>query len=224
MKKYLIIFLLIPLAIACKKDPELPYCELHPDDCVDVREVKDYFYFNYGSWWVYVEENSGKRDSVYVTETSNDTGSVLFSTEVFSSYDEHYLNFWTTGVRPYVKNNIAHKSERSTSVNRAKWKTGGGGYVGESNCFLFYPVPGLWTYSYGGAYVSNNILKVEDVLPTITILDKIFYQVAIISEEHTIVEHSQPTNHYYSPNIGLIKKELIDSNQVWNLVDYHIVK
>lgn len=225
MKKYLLIFTLLPLLMACKKDPPLSYCEEFPDDCVDVREVKDYFYFNYGSWWVYVEENSGKRDSVYVTETSTDPNSVLFSTEVFSSYDEHYSRFWATGVRPYVKNNIAHKSEWSTNVYRSKWKPGGGGVVGEAQCFIFYPTPGLWTYSNGGGYIGyDNILKIDTVFDFITINFVDFENVVKVTEEHTRIEHAQPTNHYYSPKIGLIKKELLDSNQVWNLINYHIVQ
>jgi hypothetical protein len=224
MKTKILALLLLSLVMACKKPP-VSYCTQYPDDCVDVREVKDYFYFNYGSWWVYVEENSGKRDSVYVTETSSDPHSVLFSTEVFSSFDEHYSNFWTTGVDPYVKNNIAHKSERSTRVMRAKWKPGGGGFLGEASCFIFYPTPGLWTYFNGGGYIGyNNILKIDSVFNFYSINSVDFENVVKVTEEHTRIEGSQPTNHYYSPNVGLIKKELIDSNHIWNLVDYHIEK
>ncbi len=223
MKKYLLIFTLLPLLMACKKDPPLSYCEEFPDDCIDVREVKDYFYFNYGSWWVYVEENSGKRDSVYVTETYSDTGSVLFSTRLFSTYDEYEYRFWTTGVNQDVKNNMAKKSERSTRVNRNK--TTSGDHVAEAECLMFYPYQGAWVYSYGGTYIGfDNILKIDSVLRDYSIYDNNFNNVVKVSEEHTAIEESQPTLHYYSPNVGLIKKELFDSNQVWNLVDYHIVK
>ena len=223
IKKHLIIQLILLGVIACRKDDEIPYCEEFPNDCVDVREVKDYFYFNYGSWWVYEEENSGKRDSVYVTFTGSDTSSVFFETWLYSTYDGYDYTFWTKGVRPEVKNNIAKKSVKSTTVYCAKSKPGD--YVGEGECFLFYPQPGLWSYSYGGGYIGyNNIVKVDDILNEYTVIDSKFYNVVKVSEEHTAFEESQPTVHYYSPNIGLIKKELLDSHQVWNLVDYHIVK
>ncbi len=214
------------LISACKKDPEPPvksYCELHPDECVDVRDVKNYFYFQVGTWWVYEEENSGKRDSVYVTETFSDTGSVIFSTRLFSEYDGYYYRFWTTGVGSNVENNMTKKSERSTRVLRSKGKPGD--YVGEATCFLFYPTAGLWTYTNGGGYIGyGNKLEVEEVFENYLVVDESYQNVVKMSEEYTVVEESQPTIHYYCPNVGLIKKELLDSNQIWNLVDYHIEK
>jgi hypothetical protein len=32
----------------------------------------------------------------------------------------------------------------------------------------------------------------------------------------------QPTNHFFSENVGLVRKELIDSSKIWNLIDYYI--
>jgi hypothetical protein len=37
-----------------------------------------------------------------------------------------------------------------------------------------------------------------------------------------MAEHSQPTIHWYAEGVGLIKKELLDSNQVWLLTKYHV--
>ena len=31
-------------------------------------------------------------------------------------------------------------------------------------------------------------------------------------------------NYYFAKNIGLIKRENIDDNEVWELIDYNIVK
>lgn len=85
MKNILIILITIIVAISCRKDDSLHHCQQFPEDCVDVREVKNCFYFNHGSWWVYEEENSGKRDSVYVIETFSDTSSYYFTTKVHST-------------------------------------------------------------------------------------------------------------------------------------------
>lgn len=227
MKKgcfYIIVFLLV---LSCKKDPPIPYCEEFPDDCVDVREVKDYFYFKLGSWWVYEEEHTGIRDSVYVTETYNDTSSVLFETWLYSTYDGYDYTFWTTGVRPEVKSNMAKKTERSTRVIRAK--TTPGDHVAEDGCFLFYPIPGLsTTTSYiSGAGIENyhiGALVMEFIYSSYNIEGTTFNNVVYVSEENNPVEEGQPTNHYYSPHVGLIKKELLDSNQIWNLVEYEIIQ
>ncbi len=221
MKRKILILFFLPLFMACNKDPEIPYCELHPDECVDVRDVKDYFYFKHGSYWVYEEENTGLRDSVFVHETWSDTESVLFSTELISTYDGYEYRFWTTGVNgSLVENNLTKKSDKSTRVVRSKGKPGD--YVGEDACFLFYPMSGLWTYTYGGPNITNNVLQIENVFTNYTVIDNNFKDVVYISEQHTAVEEKQPTNHYYSPSIGLVKKELLDSNQIWNLIDYHI--
>ena len=226
VKKLLLVFSFLLLLFSCKKDPpipSIPFCEEFPDECVDVREVKDYFCFKIGSYWVYEEENSGKSDSVFVTETSSDPESVVFSTELYSTYDGYEYRFWTTGVRPEVKNNQAKKSEWSTTVYRNKGKPGD--YVAKGECFIFYPVVGLWSYSYGGAYIGyDNVLEIEDVFTEYKVNKENFKNVVKVTEEHTAIEESQPTVHYFSPNIGLIKKELLDSNQIWNLVDYRIVK
>ncbi len=221
IRRMLLFAFVLLLVTSCKKDPPTSYCSENPGACVDVRDVKDYFYFKIGSYWVYEEQTSGERDSVYVIETESDPNSVLFLTRLHSTYDGYDYPYWTKGVDPSVKNNVARKSERATSVRRAKTKTGD--YIAEATCFLFYPTKGLWTYSNGGGYIGyDNRLEVNDVFDTYTVLDQNFIDVVCIKEDHTAIEESQPTVHYYSPKIGLVKKELLTDNEVWNLVKYHI--
>ncbi|NOQ71660.1 MAG: hypothetical protein GQ574_06650, partial [Crocinitomix sp.] len=56
MRTLIFLLLLLPLAFACRKDEDpdanLDFCELNPEECVDIRKVKDWFYFNFGSYWV----------------------------------------------------------------------------------------------------------------------------------------------------------------------------
>ncbi len=222
--QYLLLFTFVLLSVAsCKKDPPTSYCSENPGACVDVRDVKDYFYFKIGSYWVYEEQTSGERDSIYVIETVNDENSVLFSTTKRSTYDGYDYRYWTTGVTSSVKNNVARKSERTTRVVSSKFKSGD--FVAEATCFLFYPTKGMWTYSNGGGYIGyDNKLEVKDLFANFDVLDQNFLDVVMVGEEHTVIEESQPTVHYYSPKIGLVKKELLTDNEVWNLVKYHIEK
>ncbi len=177
--QHALLFAFVLLSVAsCKKEPEkIPYCEEYPNECVDVREVKDYFYFKIGSYWVYEEETSGESDSVYVIETSNDTGSVLFSTTKYSTYDGYDYRYWTTGVAPSVKNNMAKKSERTTSVSRAKTKPGD--YIAEATCFLFYPTKGLWTYTNGGTGYVENVLIIDMIYDNLNVDGKTFEDVVL---------------------------------------------
>ena len=213
---------MVLLFCACKKkDPISTFCDENPDDCVDVREVKDYFYFEVGSYWVYEEENTGMRDSVYVTETNSDPETVIFSTRLFSTYDEYFYRYYTTGAG-YDVDNIAKKSDISTRVHRSKGKPGE--YIATDPCFLFYPTVGSWTYNYGGSKTTEDTLIVANLFKEYNLKTFVFSDVVCMRKRYTAIENLQPTLHYYSPNIGLIRKELIDSNQIWNLVDYKIVK
>ncbi len=225
--QHALLFAFVLLSVAsCKKEPEkIPYCEEYPNECVDVREVKDYFYFKIGSYWVYEEETSGERDSVYVIETSNDTGSVLFSTTKYSTYDGYDYNYQSKGVWSFAvdDNHKAKKTDKSTRVISAKFKSGD--YVGEATCFLFYPTEGLSSPANGGVtFGYDNTITIQNIFKEYNVSDEVFQNVVVVNEEHTLIEESQPTVHYYSPKVGLIKKELLLDNEVWNLIDYHIEK
>lgn len=221
MKKWTLLLMALPLLWACRKDDKIPFCEQYPDECVDIRMVKDWFYFDVGSRWVYEEENTGQRDTVIVTSSWSDTGSFEFTTRVFSSYDRYYYRCWANSAIRYGDDKLVKKSTRSTSVKRSKGKDGD--YVGESRCFLFYPIEGYSQYNLNsGSVHTENKLKIDSTFFQKTINDMSFINVVKVIEDHTFIEEDQPTLHYYAANVGLIRKELIDSNQVWNLISYSV--
>jgi hypothetical protein len=218
MKRRILIIISLFFVLSCRRDQSIPFCELHPDQCVDIREVKDYFHFNLGSYWVYEEETSEILDSTYVIETLSDTASYYFDTRLHSDYDGYNYHYWPDGAT--TNSNIVEKSVRSTIIKKAKTKPGD--FVAESYCFPFYPNMGSWIYSYGLQYNYDNVLIVDTVFANYTLLDQVFLDVVCISEEHTASAQAQPTKHYYSKGVGLIRKELIDSGEVWNLLRYNI--
>lgn len=69
----------------------------------------------------------------------------------------------------------------------------------------------------------NNRIYVENVFDSLDVNQNFVFDRTIqIRESNTYMEGMQPTNHFFSEGVGLVKKELLDSNQVRNLVDYHI--
>ena len=75
----------------------------------------------------------------------------------------------------------------------------------------------------GGGYGSGTYysqLKVNMIYKNY----KSYENVIKMSDKYNIAEHSQSTIHFYADGVGLIRKELLDSNQVWNLIRYNIVK
>jgi hypothetical protein len=221
MKKWTLVLMALPLLWACRKDDKIPFCEQYPDECVDIRMVKDWFYFDIGSRWVYEEENTGQRDTLIVTSSWSDTGSFEFTTRVFSSYDRYYCRCWANSAIRYGDDKLVKKSTRSTSVKRSKGKDGD--YVGESRCFVFYPIQGYSKFNLnGGSPYSDNMLYIDSSFFQMTINETSFINVVKVREDHTYIEEDQPTVHYYASGVGLIRKELIDSNQVWNLIHYSV--
>lgn len=203
---------------SCKKDktPNSTPCTT----CQKVTEAKDYFAFKIGSWWVYEEETSQERDSVYVTESTIDANGYNFDIRMFSTYQNFYYHYWPTYISNLSGCNETNPiSKKCLLVNRSKYQFGN--YVGEGYCFFIAYRPGDYVGSFN-VYFANNKVFIEQIFTEFN-LDGLMFEKTIKTHElSTFIEGIQPTNHFFSKGVGLIRKELIDSNQVWNLVNYHI--
>ncbi len=220
--KFTLISLLVLLALGlgCKKD-QVPCttCPTGSSNCEDIQNVKHFFYFKVGSWWVYEEENSGARDSVYVTLASENPNNYDFNVEVYSTYQDYYYRFWPQ----YSPANGCSSSgvicNWCLNIKRSKYKPGD--FVAESECAMFTPKIGrkkyVWTVT-----MPNNYIELTQLDSTFYLAGESYGRTFKISELNTYMEGDQPTNHFFSEHVGLVRKELLDSNQVWNLVDYHI--
>jgi hypothetical protein len=222
MKKLIaLIFLsvcgILLLVVSCKKDPVATSTPC--TTCQKVTEAKDYFAFKVGTWWVYEEETSLERDSVYVTQSSISSG-YNFDTYIYSTYQDYYYHFWPLYINTNVCSETVPVSKKCLYVNRAKQKPGD--YVGSDYCFFIKYSVGAYETVTGNIYFPNNKIIVEEILSNYQLGSLSFEKTVKIQELSTLVEGIQPTNHYFSKGIGLVRKELIDSNQVWNLVNYHI--
>lgn len=215
------VFFTVLISTSCKDKIKKSYCEENPSGCQSVLVAKDFFAFKLGSWWVYEEETSHERDSLYVTESYNNSTGYDFLVKIKSSLTDYEYRYW-----PFFAGGNNACSETSPVegkciyIKRSKGKPGE--YVGEDNCFFVNFKIGYWTYAYNNIYFENNRIIVDNIVEKYTLNYLSFNQTVKIHELSTVVEGVQPTNHYFARNVGLIRKELLDSNEVWNLVNYHI--
>lgn len=225
MKKallFLSLFFALSLMHSCNKDKTT--CTTCPtggnSDCEDIQNVKNFFAFKVGSWWVYEEETSGARDSVYVTSYQNNPANYDFDVRVYSTYQDYYYHFWpaNSSTSQQCKDNgiICH---RCVKIRRSKYKPGD--FVGEGTCFIFLPILGSKDLN-PNAFYENNYVYTHQVMDSFALDSFDFNRTIRMFEDNTRIEGIQPTNHYFSEGVGLVRKELLDSNQVWNLVNYHI--
>jgi hypothetical protein len=186
--------------------------------CQSVTEAKDYFAFKVGSWWVYEEETSHERDSVYVTQSTIGSD-YMFDTYMYSELQGYYYHYYPL----YINNNVCSKTEPTKSkclfVTRAKQKPGD--YIGENYCFFVNYSVGSYETEFNICNPNNRVI-ISNVFNEFDLGLFHFNKTVIVHELCTFIENCQPTNHYFSKNIGLIRKELLDSNEVWNLINYHI--
>ncbi|MGV6860584.1 MAG: hypothetical protein ACWA41_02370 [Putridiphycobacter sp.] len=219
---YTIPFFVLLLFTQCRKDPYY-YCDIHPDECTKMQRIKDHYYFKTGSWWVYDEINTHQRDSQWVASDWLSDNHKEFDMVIKSTLDDYDRHRWTH-LLTYGENNNTILKKRAAYIERSKGKAGD--FVGTSFIGIFYPVTGDSVGNYGGGgYPSETyrgILKIIDILDSYSESGKDYSNIIVISDEFNLSENSQPTVHYYAEGVGLIRKELLDSNQIWVLSDYEV--
>jgi len=92
---YIACFTFLALAIGCKKN-QAPCTTCSTESgigCEESQNIQHFFYLKVGSWWVYEEENSGIRDSIYVTEATHNINSYLFDVRIYSTHQDYYYHF-----------------------------------------------------------------------------------------------------------------------------------
>lgn len=220
MKKLLSILFFVSIVIgSCKKEPppELPlgWDYVHQD-------LVAYTQFKTGTYWIYRDSLSGLEDSVYCyVDTSfmyHQTGCVqkdgdyMFYNCQFHSYLDGYDYY-----NKISEGNYSITNGQLATV-RVKYKPGD--YAGEtfimSNCFR-QGNQATWYLGAGTVYYKAFYEAYAGIVDS-------FPKVVKFYDTENRTEFSSPTNFYISKNFGIIRKEILDSNKVWDLVRYHILQ
>ena len=219
--------LILTSVVSCHDKPGIPtgnsYCNQNPSPCKSVLLAKDYFCFKMGSYWVYEEETSHERDSIYVIEYYSDENGYNFFTYTKSSLTNYEYRFW-----PTYTGNISGCTQSGTVtkrclfVNRSKGKFQDD--LGESQVFFVNYKVGDHETTGGSWDCPNNEIQINSILDSFIVQGTTFYDIVSVKQDCEHAEGKQPTKFYYSKNVGIIRKELIDSNQVWNLVNYSVIQ
>lgn len=221
-KNYIAVFLLYAAGMlfisGCKPDKEV---EPKLKEYLIPQEIKDYALFKPNTYWIYKEQTSGIEDSVFVisewqgkdTLTENGLNGIYewFEVKTISSLDGYTYVYW-------VHMSYSDNNPKIIIVWREKYKNGD--YVGQTILMTNTFVPGLVATPYtqdGDIYFIESIeqLQIEGYM---------FSDVKKLNDTENITESKNETNFYIAKNYGIIKKELVDSVQVWNLVRFNIVQ
>jgi len=214
MKECILIFrLLFYLSVllffnSCRKDK--------PDNSNEISaqygQLKDYIYFKKGSYWIY-EDKNGAIDSMYVTDSQegNQNGYDYLGTTVHSTYDTYdYFISWNTSWTSY------HPTRHKVFMRKVKV----GDYVGEIILMEYPPVVGNILYHYNDNDITTVSYFINYQIDSLS-----FNSVIKMHETHDITNYNlQATNYFIARNVGIIKEEMLDSNNVWKLRRFKILQ
>ena len=202
----------------CKKDPD----PTPSQPAVPLQDLKAYSYFKTGTYWIYKDSATGVEDSVYVyADTSYSyyqnngiqaTGNYMYYVFKAHSYYDSYNYYYQISEGNYSISTLENGVERI--------RTKSGDYVGEtylmSNRFIEGDHIGLYTgtgTTYFKSKYSNLVIESQN-----------YNNVVKFYDSQNASEYESPTNFYIAKNIGIVKKEILDTVRTWALVRYQILQ
>jgi hypothetical protein len=218
--------LVVSLAVSCKQNTEEPnYCATSPGGCNSVLVAKEFFLFKPGSWWVYEEEYSGVRDSMYVLNYSNGSGYNFYIT-IKSALDGFEYSYWPEyNGQPNDKqcDEVAPVAKKCMNVKRDKLIPGAPGvFISEGRCMFFQYNLKDSTPSINYPNYVNNYIKIVDIKNNFQLGNFSFNETVKVLDPHDKQCRDHRSYHYFSKGVGLVRLELADTTETWNLVNYHI--
>lgn len=212
--KQICLFIIILIFIGCKKDNEVKTYYVPQD-------IKNYAYFKTGTWWVYEEELTNKRDCVLIVsnnggydEFDGKSGPPKGIFEYFNCTAHSYLNGYD-----YTDDcNPTWTKDGRSIVFRGKSKPGD--YVGSTILLFNKFIIGSRMYP----YTQTGEVTLTAGTDSLLLKGEYYHKVHIFNDSKNSTEEDSPTNFFVARNIGIIRKEIMLVNENWNLVSYHIVQ
>jgi hypothetical protein len=230
IKIYLSLTLLIIvfLGTKCRKDNTPPPTYYLP------QEVKDYMYFQPGTYWVYKDSASGVLDSIIVTEANSEMFTDMFDPPAnkISHIEERFTIKTYSFLDDYEYDYIAFARGNNCSTDYCA-------YVRREKIIpnntdvpytyaLFYP----FTIGYTPTAASPSVQSLSAKYDSLLVEGKYYKDVIEYYETKNSTETNQPTYFYIAKNYGVIRKKIWVYNgslgfwewRTWELLRSNIIK
>jgi hypothetical protein len=218
-KSRIIIIAVFLLFSQCKKDKPV---SSPPTPDITPQEVYDYGFFRPGTYWVYKDSVSGSIDSVYVIYGIKGADTVdLGQGDGMKAYEKYEVKMHSTfeNYDYYIWYNATWSGKNPRRDKLFFTKSRPGDYVGEIILCEIPAIPGHVLYGCG-----NGIVLTKEVYQSFLMDTTSYNNVVRISETLDCVQGGQSSNYYLAQNIGIIRKEYIDSNSVWKMLRSNILQ
>ena len=232
MKNFILLISIITFCFtSCRKDKQ-PEPKTY-GQATALQSVKDYAIFKKGTYWVYQDSTSLELDSVWVYKYEETVDSFPVTANSIVVCPVFLYSTFSSKFRTNIKYeyNTAYYVNNNISPVYLSVIDSANGYVGAA---IFIGAPFILGKDLG-FYLSDDMINLNAIQNNY-ILRNGFIKNGVLKYHHTkdwtsyymdpltYFLHSHQTYQYIAPNIGLVRKEVIDSNQVWNLIRYNIVQ
>jgi hypothetical protein len=224
-----IILFVLSLALAlslvkCKHEPppEVPkVCQYDSS----VEEMKKWYYFKTGTWWVYQEQTTGDLDTItvyYDWEGTNSSGTVGFewtATSSWDGYDQYYIFNDSYSIHCITAETCTcHKVKRARGLP--------GNFVGEAQIFLYPLIEENYTNLIGfpNGQITGGTSTITD-----TNLNYVFENEIIQNVVRWEVTTDQsiggwPSVYLIAKDIGIVQRTHPHTNELWELINYQVIQ
>jgi hypothetical protein len=188
------------------------YC---PDDDNAFEDMKAWYYFNEGTYWIYEEQNSGLKDTVIVYSNLENQFDTIFQFEwsATSSLGNHlhqWVNTSWSGPCPKRISCNCHIVFESRSFN--------GEFIGENAPYSFPHINKNWI----GNMWPGGKTTINSIQDSVTFSNNTFYSVVEYYNDMDAIQDNFPSQTKFAKNVGMIEKKIPALNEEWRLIEYQI--
>jgi hypothetical protein len=232
MKKFILhgflLLLLVAVCSRCKHLPPTPPCECGEVNTID--ELRQWAYFKTGTYWIYEEQTTLERDTFTVLNSHDfvtPDGYPQFDYETYRSLDDYRYTFW------FNESGTALNCNNNCCDCRRIWcsKQTAGDADGADPLFTFPTYVGSYSYILGGGGEGGKV-DVVDNFSELRIGSNIFNNVVVELNTNSVLDQNPSffsyeyyqVKYYFAKGFGIIRKEIAETSEVWNLIDYEIIQ
>jgi hypothetical protein len=183
-----------------------------------VEEMKKWYYFKTGTWWVYQEQSTGALDTVTVyhhwdgINTGGFEGFEWSATSSFDGYSQYYTFNTSFSIHCLsTEECTCHKIERARSQP--------GDFIGADKIFLYPLIEGNYTACDGGGWCT-----LDSLFNIYQIDKKTFLNVAVWNIPNDDTEDEMHSRYWIGENVGIVRRQILDSGADWILIESNITQ